>query len=446
MSLQNETLHWLQDTFTHQDEFIRTASDLCCDVIPIVNANKEYKDANVLRRILTPNRVIDFKVEWERDSGACEINRGFRVQHSNLLGPYKGGTRFHPSVNGSILRFLALEQSFKNALTLLPLGAGKGGSDFNPKTKSNNEIRRFCNAFMENLYHHIGDQKDVPAGDINVSSRELGYMFAKHVKMSGEYSGALSGKPIELGGSQLRTQATGFGLIYFVEAMLGVNGDTVEGKTIKISGAGNVALHAAKKAVNLGAKVLTLSNSRGCLIKDDSKGLTEKMIDCIIADTASDNPLEKIAEDLNLEYCKDSSVWSVQTDLGLPCATQNEITEKEAKCLLNTTSLLLAEGANMPCSKDAETLIQDSSIKYAPGKAANAGGVVLSAFEMQQNASLEYWKEERLDTALAHTMNNIHDLCLDESKALGNKRVNYVQGANVAGFRRLADATLAQGY
>jgi len=445
MSLYNETINWIETSSPHEKEYLQAAEEICEYIVPIVNANEDYKANNVLQRILVPQRVIQFAVEWEDDDHQCRVNTGWRVQHSNILGPHKGGTRFHPKLNLSILKFLALEQSFKNSLTGLSLGAGKGGADFDPTRCSNNEIRRFSKAYAKGLNSHIGPTTDVPAGDINVSSKELGYMFAEQLRSTGSFAGDFSGKPLSLGGSKLRIEATGYGLLYFVANVLKQCNESIEDKTITISGAGNVAIHAAEKAIAMNARVLTLSNSRG-LFKCD-KGLTQAHINWLKENKGQvNNELQELAKHHDGDYQKGASPWSVKADIALPCATQNEIDESDALRIIKNTAIALVEGANMPCTKPAIDKLIDSSLLYAPGKAANAGGVILSAFEMQQNTAMRYESEDSLDERLRERMYEIHAACVTESNYLGNANIDYVQGANVAGFRKLADALVAGGY
>lgn len=445
MSLLTQTLEWLEQKNSGQDEFLQAAGEVCQHIVPIVNANQDYKAHNVLQRILSHQQIIEFQVTWENDKGEAEVNRGWRVQHSNALGPHKGGTRFHPELNLSILKFLAFEQSLKNSLTQMSLGSGKGGADFNPRGRSQSEIRRFCNAYMRALYDHIGAYTDVPAGDINVGEKELGYMFGEYLRLSKSYKGVISGKPLASGGSNLRLQATGFGIIYFIEAMLAFNKDVLKDKRIVISGAGNVALHAALKAIDKGAKVLSLSNSRGTLI--GTEGLTSSHIDYLLNEgKQEENALKALASKNNLKYEESSLPWSIKADIAIPCATQNEIDQDAAKQIIQNISFALVEGANMPCTEKASKAIQNSHLHYAPGKAANAGGVIVSAFEMQQNAAMRYESEDDLDKRLNQKMHAIHVSCVEESQAQGNSDIDYMQAANIAGFRRLADAIVAQGY
>ncbi len=444
MSLETEVNDWLENQAKHQDEYLQVARELCEHIIPIANANSDYKKHNVVKRLLAPQQIHQFYVEWEDDNHCCNINKGWRIQHNNTLGPYKGGTRFSLNLNESVLKFLALEQTFKNALTGLSLGAGKGGADIDVKNCSHHEIRRFSKAYMRSLAPYIGYDKDIPAGDINVSNREIGYMFGEQLKHSKSYTGSLSGKPILLGGSELRNQATGFGIIYFLEQMLSECGKTVKDKSVCISGAGNVALHCAYKAIELGAKVLSLSNSKGVLFIKN--GLETEHVQWLLDNKQEPNALKTLSEKFVGEFIDDETPWSIDCEVAIPCATQNEIDEKQAKQIVNNTTNIMIEGANMPCTHKAEKVIADSHLLHAPGKATNAGGVVLSAFEMQQNAAMRYADKGKLDTRLRERMKRIHDVCLYESKNLKRPSVDYIAGATVSAFRKLADATISLGY
>lgn len=445
MTLLDETLTWLEQKNPGQEEFLQAAKETCEYLVPIVNANEAYKKHSVLQRILSHDHIFEFTVTWENDAGVPEVNRGWRVQHNNALGPYKGGTRFSPNLNISILKFLAFEQSFKNALSQLNLGSGKGGADFNPKNRSENEIRRFCTAYMRVLQRYIGPNIDVPAGDINVGSKELGYMYGEYLRATQRYDGAISGKPLELGGSALRRQATGFGVIYFTEAMLKENDQVLHDKRVIISGAGNVALHTALKATQQGAKVTSLSNSRGTLVSPD--GLSTSNIQWLLHDAkGAENALSTLAKNTKYHYKEGETPWTLEADIAIPCATQNEIDAKAAQLIVKNVDFALIEGANMPCTQEASKIIMDSELNYAPGKAANAGGVIVSGFEMQQNAAMRYETESDLNKRLAQKMRDIHEACVLESKAQGNSAVNYLQGANISGFRRLANAIIAKGY
>ncbi|MFC4700449.1 NADP-specific glutamate dehydrogenase [Glaciecola siphonariae] len=445
MSLQDEIMQTLTTQVGEQSEYLQAVNAACDEIIPVYQANEQYKQHNVLRRLLSPDQVIEFKVEWEDDEHQARVNRGWRIQHSQLLGPYKGGTRFTPSCTESILKFLAFEQSFKNALSGLSLGAGKGGADFDPKNASVNEIRRFCNAYMNQLSRYIGAKTDVPAGDIGVSSTELGWMFGQYLRTNKKYDGQLSGKPVQLAGSELRVQATGFGLIYFLQDVLAHQEQALEGKKLAFSGAGNVAIHGAIKAVERGAKVISLSNSRGTYI--DEGGMSADDLKWLKQDGATEkNALASLAQNAKGEYDKHATPWELTFDVALPCATQNEIDESKAQHIVNSGASTLIEGANMPCTSDAQKLLQESGLIYVPGKAANAGGVVLSGFEMQQNADFTYRSADSLDKQLQDTMQSIHRACIDESQRAQETTCNYARSATVAGFRRLADAMVMSGY
>jgi glutamate dehydrogenase (NADP+) len=385
--------------------------------------------------------VITFRVVWEDDDSVPQINRGFRVQHCNALGPYKGGLRFDPSVNASVLKFLAFEQLFKNSLTGLNLGAGKGGADFDPRDRSDREIMRFCQAFMTELHRHIGHQKDVPAGDIGVGTREIGYLFGQYKRMENSFSGALTGKLVGAGGSFLRIEATGFGAVYFLVCMLDEADDDIDGKRVTISGAGNVALHAAQKAAELGAKVVTLSNRSGTLVKND--GLSLGDIETVKSDYPASRDLEAIAEKVGADWKADTTPWSIECDVAIPSATQNEIDEDAAKALIDGGCKLLVEAANMPLTEAAASLLTDKGVAVAPGKAANAGGVAVSAFEIAQNSTGQVWSRDRLDKELHKIMRNIYRRTRECGDVDG--RVDYRRGADRAGFDRVARARLAAG-
>lgn len=445
MSLLRETMGWVEQHSPEQAAYLQAVEGVCREIVPIINANDVYKEHNVLKRLIVPDQVIQFKVEWEDDNGRCRVNNGWRVQHNNLLGPYKGGTRFTPDVNTSVLKFLAFEQSFKNALSGLTLGAGKGGADFDPKHASESEIRRFCNAYMENLYRHIGSHTDVPAGDINVSDRELGWMYGKYLRLTKQYDGAISGKPLQISGSELRVEATGFGVIYFLQQVMHYHGESIEGANIAISGAGNVALHAALKANRLGAKVKTLSNSKGTYF--DDSGLSESDLTWLIEHKhAYTNALDELAKSTGGVFYQKQVPWDIDVDIAIPCATQNEIDESCASTIVKRSVKYLVEGANMPCDKAATAILQNSDMIVVPGKASNAGGVILSGFEMQQNANFSYRNADQLTQQLQDSMSSIHEACVIESQRAGEQTINYGRSATVAGFRRLADAMVATGY
>lgn len=433
---------WIESRYPHHPEYLQAVKELAADVMPVYNAHADYKGYNVLKRLSEPERVVHFAVHWMNDAGEVEVNRGWRVQHSGLIGPYKGGLRFHPTVNESVLKFLAFEQSFKNALTGLPMGGAKGGSEFNPKGRSNNEIMRFCQAFMQELQRHIGPRTDVPAGDINVGAREIGYLYGQYRRMHNEFGGSLTGKDIDFGGSHVRTEATGFGLIYMLQCVLKQHNETIEDKRIAISGAGNVALHAALKALELGGRVISLSNSRGCYMKE--KGLTSADIRWAIDHRMNeDNILTALVEECGGSWFEDKKPWGCACDIALPCATQNELDEHSARQLIDNRCKYVLEGANMPTTHQAKSLFADAEMVFVPGKAANAGGVAISGMEMSQNAAFERKSFARLDDELKAIMTSIHDRCAEEGKD-GNQ-VNYARGANIAAFRQLANAMVAQG-
>ncbi len=424
-----------------QDEFLQAVREVINDVCDEILDNSIYEKENLLERLAEPDRVISFRVAWEDDEGGIQVNRGWRVQHSNLIGPYKGGLRFHPSVNESVLKFLAFEQVFKNGLTGMSIGGAKGGSDFDPRQCSNREIMRFCNAFMDELYRHIGDDIDVPAGDINVGSREIGYLFGHYRRLANNFSGVLTGKDIEFGGSHVRLEATGFGLIYFVEKMLATRDENFDGKVVTISGAGNVAAHAALKAVQLGARVVTLSSSKGFLKVEE--GLTEEELQKLLqAEGSSTDKLKNLGTG---KWIDGNKPWDVQCDIALPCATQNELDEKDVEKLVRNSCVLVAEGANMPCTEAAIRCLEERQVLHAPGKASNAGGVALSALEMEQNRGFARRDFDDLNDELKQIMGEIHRKCLDFADDHDNGYTNYRQGANRAAFRQISSALLSQG-
>lgn len=424
-----------------QPEFIQAVDEVLNSLRPVIDANPKYQDLNLIERIVEPERQIIFRVPWVDDNGKVQVNRGYRVQFNSAIGPYKGGLRFHPSVNLGIIKFLGFEQIFKNSLTGLPIGGGKGGSDFDPKGKSDREVMAFCQSFMTELYKYIGADVDVPAGDIGVGGREIGYLYGQYKRITGLYEGVLTGKGLTYGGSLARTEATGFGLIYLVEEMLKNAGNSLEGKTAVISGSGNVALYACKKAQEKGAKVVTLSDSNGWIY--DKNG-----IDFEAAREIKEVKRGRIKE--YLEYHKDAEyhegrgVWTVPCDIALPCATQNELNEEDAKTLVKNGCIAVGEGANMPSTKEAIDVFLESKILFAPAKAANAGGVATSALEMSQNSQRLSWTFDEVDAKLNGIMVNIYKEMADAAKEYGMEN-NFVAGANIAGFRKVADAMLAQG-
>jgi len=438
---------WFENRNNGQEEFIQAVKELTDDIFDLVDASDTYQKWQVLQRLTEPDRVISFRVCWQDDKGQVRINRGWRVQYCGAIGPYKGGIRFHPSVNESVLKFLGFEQTFKNALTHLPIGGAKGGADFDPRECSDGEIMRFCQAFMNELYRHIGENTDVPAGDINVSSREIGYLFGQYRRIANQFSGTLTGKDIEFGGSHVRLEATGFGLIYFVNEMLNSINETWQDKKVAISGAGNVALHAALKAIQMGASVVALSSSKGVLSNDN--GFSEEQIKKLINRLShchqnSTDLLKSLEGDSDVTWHKNKKAWFVKSDIALPCATQNELDENDAKQLIEQGILLVAEGANMPCTQDAIKCFEDKNILHAPGKASNAGGVALSGLEMSQNAAFVPMQYEDLDQQLKSIMKRIHQQCVEHGQQQDNF-IHYRKGANIAAFTRVADALVAQG-
>lgn len=438
------TLKHLKERYKHQPEFIQAVEEVASTITCVIDDNPDYAKLKVFERLTEPDRIISFRVNWEDDKGEVQINRGWRVQFNNAIGPYKGGLRFHPTVNESVLKFLGFEQIFKNALTRLPLGGGKGGSDFDPKGKSDAEIRRFCYAFMRELYLNVGKDMDVPAGDIGVGGREISYMFAMYKNLTREFEGVLTGKGVGHGGSLLRTEATGYGLVYFLQNMLEANEDELKCKTVVISGAGNVAQHAGEKAVQLNAKVVSFSNSKGTLYYED--GFNQEQIDWIKEHKQNGHKLSDYTKAFGGEWLEDKTPWHLKADIVLPCATQNELDEKDAKKLVKNGVKYIVEGANMPLTADAIHAVQDAGVIYAPGKASNAGGVAVSGLEMSQNSVRQYQSFDELDEQLKQIMKNIHDdVYACGKKYSKGKGVDYMTGANVAGFVHVADALVAYG-
>jgi glutamate dehydrogenase (NADP+) len=427
-----------------QDEFVQAVQEVAEDIFDFIADKEDYHSQQILRRIAEPDRVVSFRVCWEDDNGHIRVQRGWRVQNNNAIGPYKGGIRFHPSVTESVLKFLAFEQTFKNALTGLPMGGGKGGSNFNPKGKSVREIMRFCQSFMTELYRHIGADVDVPAGDIGVGGREIGYMFGQYKRITGEFTGVLTGKGLEWGGSLIRTEATGYGAVYFLANMLAAKDQDLVGKTAVISGSGNVATHAAEKIVQLGGKVLTLSDSGGFI--HDPDGITQEKIDWVKAHkTHRRGRIEDyVGEYKSATFIPGKTPWGVKCDVALPCATQNELNGDDAKTLVKNGCIAVSEGANMPTDLAGVHVFRDAKLMYAPGKAANAGGVAVSGLEMSQNSERRSWSEGELQQMLKDIMAGIHTRCLTYGDQ-GNGYVDYVKGANIAGFKKVADAMLAFG-
>lgn len=427
----------------NQAPFHQAVEEIFQSLDPFLAKNPKYIQQGLLERIVEPERVIMFRVSWVDDKGRVQVNRGYRVQMSSAIGPYKGGLRFHPTVDLGVLKFLAFEQVFKNALTTLPMGGGKGGSDFDPKGKSDGEVMRFCQAFMNELYRHIGADTDVPAGDIGVGGREIGFLYGQYKKIRNEFASVLTGKGLTWGGSLIRPEATGYGTVYFAESMLQTRGDKFAGKRVVISGSGNVAQYACEKVIQLGAKVLTVSDSNGFVLFPDS-GMTEAQLEALIE--LKEVRRERVAiyaKEQGLQYFENQKPWGIKCDIALPCATQNELDEQDAKTLLANGCFVVAEGANMPSTLGAVVQFIKAGILYAPGKASNAGGVATSGLEMSQNAIRLSWTREEVDQRLFGIMQSIHESCLTYGKE-GDK-VNYVNGANIAGFVKVADAMLAQG-
>ena len=426
-----------------EPEFLQAVYEVAASIIPYIEDKPIYQKMQILERLSEPDRVVMFRVCWEDDKGNIRTQRGYRVQHNNSIGPYKGGIRFHHNVTLSILKFLAFEQTFKNSLTGLPMGGGKGGSDFNPKGKSANEVMRFCQSFMTELSRHIGPNRDVPAGDIGVGAREIGYMFGQHKRLTNEFTGILTGKGLEFGGSPIRTEATGYGTVYMMEDMLKLKGDTIEGKNCLISGSGNVAQYAAEKCIQLGAKVLTMSDSAGFIY--DSDGIDKDKLAYIVdLKTNKRGRISEYADEFGVEYHEGKRPWGVSGDLAFPCATQNEINIEEAQTLIKNGCIAVSEGANMPTELDGIRAFQQAKILFAPSKAANAGGVAVSGLEMSQNSARITWKEEELQKLLRDIMQSIHDNCAEYGRE-SDGHINYLKGANIAGFIKVADAMLAYG-
>ncbi len=427
-----------------QTEFIQAVQEVSQDIFDFIDDKEEYHEAQILRRIAEPDRVVSFRVCWEDDNHNIRVQRGWRVQNNNAIGPYKGGIRFHPSVTESVLKFLAFEQTFKNSLTGLPMGGGKGGANFNPKGKSDAEVMRFCQSFMTELYRHVGPDTDVPAGDIGVGAREIGYMFGQYKRITNRWEGVLTGKGMEYGGSQMRPEATGYGAVYFMENMLKHKGEAVDGRTAVISGSGNVATHAAEQITKQGGKVLTLSDSGGFI--HDPDGIDQEKIDWVkVHKTHRRGRISEYVDHFpGASFHEGARPWSVPCDLALPCATQNELNEEEAKELVANGVKAVSEGANMPTTLEGVHVFHDAKIMYGPGKAANAGGVAVSGLEMSQNSERISWNHERLGQMLTELMEGIHEKCVEYGDQ-GDGYVDYVKGANIAGFKKVADAMLAYG-
>ena len=440
----NEFMEMVTKRNNHEPEFLQAVQEVAETVIPYIANNDIYSGKNILLRMVEPERLISFRVSWVDDAGEIQVNRGYRIQMNSAIGPYKGGLRFHPSVNASILKFLAFEQVFKNSLTTLPMGGGKGGSDFDPKEKSDNEIMRFCHAFMSELYRHIGHNTDVPAGDIGVGSREIGFMFGMYKKLNNAFTGVLTGKGASWGGSLIRPEATGYGTVYFAQNMLMRKNDSFKGKKVVISGSGNVAQYAAEKAIELGATVLTLSDSKGYI--HDSDGINSEKLKHVmfIKNEKRGRISEYVAKYPNAKFIAGERPWSVKCDIALPCATQNELNGDEAKALVANGCMCVSEGANMPSMPEAIHEFQKSKILFAPGKASNAGGVATSGLEMSQNSLRLSWSRKEVDDKLKDIMEDIHDSCVEYGEN-EDGTIDYIKGANIAGFVKVADAMLAQG-
>ncbi len=426
-----------------ETEFHQAVQEVAESLIPFIEENPKYKHAKILERIAEPERVILFRVPWLDDKGEVQINKGFRIEMNSAIGPYKGGLRFHPTVNLGILKFLAFEQVFKNSLTTLPMGGGKGGSDFDPKGKSDNEVMRFCQSFMTELFRHIGPNTDVPAGDIGVGGREIGFLFGQYKRLANEFTGVLTGKGIEYGGSLIRPEATGYGCVYFAEEMLKTRGDSFKGKTVTISGSGNVAQFATEKVIQLGGKVVTLSDSAGFIY--DPKGIDMEKLEYVMElKNVKRGRIKEYAEKYGVEYYEGKRPWQVKCDVALPCATQNEINGDDAKTLIENGCYVVSEGANMPSTPEAIELYLEKRILYGPGKAANAGGVATSGLEMTQNSMRLPWNRDEVDHRLHQIMISIHETCVKYGKEKDGY-INYVNGANIGGFVKVAEAMLAQG-
>ena len=433
----------LKQRFPNEPEYIQAVSQVLGTIEEEYNKHPEFERANLIERLCIPDRLVQFRVTWTDDQGNVQTNMGYRIQHNNVIGPYKGGIRFHASVNLSILKFLAFEQTFKNSLTTLPMGGAKGGSDFSPRGKSNAEVMRFCQAFMSELYRHIGPDEDVPAGDIGVGGREVGYMFGMYKKLTHQFQGVLTGKGLEFGGSLIRPEATGYGNVYFLENMLATRGESLRGKTVLVSGAGHVAQYTVEKCIQLGAKVLTMSDSDGYIYDPD--GIDREKLDYIMElKNIERGRIKEYADEYGVKYVPNQKPWAEKADIALPSATQNEIDEEAAKKLVANGVIAVSEGANMPSTPGAIKVFQEAKILYSPGKAANAGGVAVSGLEMSQNSERLRWSREEVDQKLHDIMNDIHANCVKYGTE-PDGYINYVKGANVAGFLKVARAMMAQG-
>jgi glutamate dehydrogenase (NADP+) len=439
----NRFMEWLMQRTSNEPEFHQAVSEVARTAIPYIEANKKYQGYSLMERLTEPDRVISFRVTWMDDRGRVQVNRGYRVQFNNAIGPYKGGLRFHPTVDLGVLKFLGFEQIFKNSLTGLPMGGAKGGSDFDPKGKSDAEVMRFCQSFMQELHRYIGPDTDVPAGDIGVGGREVGFLYGMYKKLRNEHTGTITGKGPQYGGSLIRPEATGYGTVFFVEEMLKRRGEALKGKIVAISGSGNVAQYAAEKAIQRGAKVVTLSDSSGTVY--DRQGITQEKLGWLMElKNVRRGRIKEYADEFGSLYIPNGKPWSIQCDIALPCATQNELDEDDARELIKNGCIAVAEGANMPSTPEAVHLLQQSNVLFGPGKAANAGGVAVSGLEMSQNSLRLSWTREEVEKRLKDIMVNIHEQCaLYGSDEEGN--IDYVAGANTAGFVKIADAVIAQG-
>ena len=441
--IAEEFMSWLRQRNPGEQEFHQAVYEVGINVLPFLLEHPEYVEGAIFSRLTEPDRIIIFRVAWQDDEGNIQVNRGYRVQHNNAIGPYKGGIRFHPSVNLSILKFLAFEQTFKNSLTGLPMGGGKGGADFDPKGKSDAEIMRFCQSFMTELYRHIGPYTDVPAGDIGVGAREVSYLFGQYKRLANQFTGVLTGKGLAFGGSEIRVEATGYGCVYMMEDMLKQRGDDIEGKTAVISGSGNVALYATEKLIELGARPVTLSDSSG-FVHDPTGIDVDKLAWVKDLKEVRRGRIAEFAEEFGVEFHEGKQPWGVPCQIAFPCATQNEIAREDAESLLHNGCIGIAEGANMPSQQDAINTFQEARIMFAPSKAANAGGVAVSGLEMTQNSMRLSWSRDELNRHLREIMLDIHNRCVEHGSE-SDDYVNYLKGANIAGFIKVADAMLAYG-
>jgi glutamate dehydrogenase (NADP+) len=443
MPFVNKALETVKEKNPNQPAFLQSVTEVLESLRPVLERNKRYRDANLLDRITEPERVIIFRVPWQDDKGNVHVNRGFRIEFNSAIGPYKGGLRFHPSVNLDILKFLGFEQIFKNSLTTLPMGGGKGGSDFDPKGKSDAEVMRFCQSFMTELFRHIGHNTDVPAGDIGVGAREIGYLFGQYKRLKNEFTAVLTGKALSYGGSLIRPEATGYGAVYFAQEMLKTRGESLEGKVCTVSGSGNVAQFTVEKLNLLGARVVSLSDSNGSIY--DKDGIDDEKLAWVMElKNLHRGRIKEYAEKFGVEYLEGKRPWSIPCDCAFPSATQNEITGKDAETLLNNGCYVVSEGANMPTEPAGIERFLEKNILYGPGKAANAGGVAVSGLEMSQNAMRLSWQREEVDSRLQQIMQSIHNNCFETAQEYGHPG-NYVIGANIAGFVKVADAMLYQG-